>query len=34
MAAAKLSMARLKQADEAGYGDQYPPVVLNVFDPQ
>jgi 3-hydroxyisobutyrate dehydrogenase len=33
MAAAKLTMARLKQADEAGYGDQYHPVVLKVIDP-
>jgi 3-hydroxyisobutyrate dehydrogenase len=34
MAAAKLTMARLKQADEAGYSDQYHPVVLKVIDPQ
>jgi 3-hydroxyisobutyrate dehydrogenase len=34
MAAAKLTMARLKQAAEAGYGDQYHPVVLKVIDPQ
>ena len=34
MAAAKLTMQRLKQADEAGYGDQYHPVVLKVIDPQ
>lgn len=34
MAAATLTMARLKQADEAGYGDQYHPVVLKVIDPQ
>ena len=33
MAAAKLTMARLKQADAAGYGDQYHPVVLKVIDP-
>jgi 3-hydroxyisobutyrate dehydrogenase len=33
MAAAKLTMARLKQAEEAGYGDQYHPVVLKVIDP-
>jgi 3-hydroxyisobutyrate dehydrogenase-like beta-hydroxyacid dehydrogenase len=34
MAAAKLTMERLKQADAAGYGDQYHPVVLKVIDPQ
>lgn len=34
MAAAKLTMVRLKQADEAGYGEQYHPVVLKVIDPQ
>jgi 3-hydroxyisobutyrate dehydrogenase len=34
MAAAKLTMARLKQADAAGYSDQYHPVVLKVIDPQ
>jgi 3-hydroxyisobutyrate dehydrogenase len=34
MAAAKLTMERLKQADEAGYGDQYHPVVLKVIDPR
>jgi 3-hydroxyisobutyrate dehydrogenase len=34
MAAAKLTMQRLKQADEAGFGDQYHPVVLKVIDPQ
>ena len=34
MAAAKLTMQRLKQADAAGYGDQYHPVVLKVIDPQ
>ena len=33
MTAAKLTMARLKQADEAGYSDQYHPVVLKVIDP-
>jgi 3-hydroxyisobutyrate dehydrogenase len=33
VAAAKLTMQRLKQADEAGYGDQYHPVVLKVIDP-
>jgi hypothetical protein len=34
MAAAKLTMARLKQAEQAGHGDQYHPVVLKVIDPQ
>jgi 3-hydroxyisobutyrate dehydrogenase len=34
MAAAKLTMQRLKQTDAAGYGDQYHPVVLKVIDPQ
>ena len=34
MAAAKLTMARLQQAEAAGYGDQYHPVVLKVIDPQ
>lgn len=34
MKAAKLAMERLKLADEAGYGDQYHPVVLKVIDPQ
>jgi 3-hydroxyisobutyrate dehydrogenase len=34
MAAAKLTMERLKQANAAGYGDQYHPVVLKVIDPQ
>jgi hypothetical protein len=34
MAAAKLTMERLKQADAAGYGEQYHPVVLKVIDPQ
>ena len=34
MEAAKLTMQRLKQADTAGYGDQYHPVVLKVIDPQ
>jgi 3-hydroxyisobutyrate dehydrogenase len=33
MAAAKLTMERLKQTVEAGYGDQYHPVVLKVIDP-
>jgi 3-hydroxyisobutyrate dehydrogenase len=34
MKAAKLTMERLKQAEAAGYGDQYHPVVLKVIDPQ
>ncbi len=34
MAAAKLTMDRLKQAEAAGYGDQYHPVVLKAIDPQ
>jgi len=34
MAAAKLTMARLKQTEAAGYADQYHPVVLKVIDPQ
>ena len=34
MAAARLTMARLKQAEDAGYGEQYHPVVLKVIDPQ
>jgi 3-hydroxyisobutyrate dehydrogenase len=34
MAAAKLTMARLEKAEEAGFGDQYHPVVLKVIDPQ
>ena len=34
MAAAKLTMARLKQTEAAGYGDQYHPVALKVIDPQ
>jgi 3-hydroxyisobutyrate dehydrogenase len=34
MAAAKLTMVRLKQTEQAGYGDQYHPVVLKVIDPQ
>ena len=33
-AAARLAMTRLKQAEEAGYGDLYHPVVLKVIDPQ
>ena len=34
MAAAQLTMERLKQTEAAGYGDQYHPVVLKVIDPQ
>jgi 3-hydroxyisobutyrate dehydrogenase len=34
MAAAKLTMERLQQADAAGYGEQYHPVVVKVIDPQ
>lgn len=34
MAAAKLTMQRLKQAEQAGHGDQYHPIVLRVIDPQ
>ena len=34
LAAARLTMERLKQAAAAGYGDQYHPVVLKVIDPQ
>jgi 3-hydroxyisobutyrate dehydrogenase len=34
VAAARLTMERLRQADAAGYGDQYHPVVLKVIDPQ
>jgi 3-hydroxyisobutyrate dehydrogenase len=34
MAAAKLTMQRLKQAEQAGHGEQYHPVVLKVIDPQ
>jgi 3-hydroxyisobutyrate dehydrogenase len=34
MKAANLAMERLKQAEAAGYGDQYHPVVLKVIDPQ
>src|SRR5580658_9458426 len=33
MKAAKLTMERLKQAEAAGFGDEYHPVVLNVIDP-
>ncbi len=33
-AAAKLTMQRLKQAEQAGYGEQYHPVVVKVIDPQ
>ena len=31
--AAKLTMRRLRQTEDAGYGDQYHPVVLKVIDP-
>ncbi len=34
VAAARLAMVRLKQAEEAGYGEQYHPAVLKVIDPQ
>lgn len=34
VAAARLAMNRLKQAEEAGYGDLYHPAVLKVIDPQ
>jgi 3-hydroxyisobutyrate dehydrogenase len=34
MEAAKLTMQRLKQAEQAGHGEQYHPVVLKVIDPQ
>ena len=34
MRAAQLTMERLKQAEAAGFGDEYHPVVLNVIDPQ
>ncbi|HYZ22126.1 MAG TPA: NAD(P)-dependent oxidoreductase [Rhodopila sp.] len=34
VAAARLTMERLKQAEAAGYGDQYHPVMLKVIDPQ
>jgi 3-hydroxyisobutyrate dehydrogenase len=33
MNAAKLTMERLKQAEAAGFADEYHPVVLNVIDP-
>src|SRR5580658_2585804 len=33
MKAAKLTMERLKQAEAAGFADEYHPVVLNVIDP-
>ena len=32
--AARLTMKRVRQADEAGFGEQYHPVVLKVIDPQ
>lgn len=34
LAAAKLTMDRLKLADAAGHGEQYHPVVLKVIDPE
>ena len=34
MAAANLTMQRLKQAEQAGHGEQYHPVVLRVIDPK
>jgi 3-hydroxyisobutyrate dehydrogenase len=34
VAAAELTMARLKRTVESGYGEQYHPVVLKVIDPQ
>jgi hypothetical protein len=34
VAAARLTMARLRQTEAAGYGDQYHPVVVKVIDPQ
>jgi 3-hydroxyisobutyrate dehydrogenase len=34
VAAGELTMTRLKRAEEAGYGNQYHPVVLKVIDPQ
>ena len=34
VAGARLTMKRLKQADAAGYGDLYHPVMLKVIDPQ
>jgi 3-hydroxyisobutyrate dehydrogenase len=34
LAAGELTMTRLKRAEEAGYGDQYHPVVQKVIDPQ
>ena len=34
MKAAKLTMERLREAEAAGFGDEYHPVVLNVIDPQ
>ena len=29
----ELAMERLKQTEDAGFGDEYHPVVLNVIDP-
>ena len=34
MKAAKLTMERLKQAEAAGFGEEYHPVVLKVIDPE
>jgi hypothetical protein len=34
LAGAELTMTRLKQAEEAGHGDKYHPVVLKVIDPK
>lgn len=34
VAAARLAMQRLQQAEAAGYGDNYHPVVLKVIDPE
>jgi hypothetical protein len=34
VAAARLTMQRLKEAEQRGFGEEYHPVVLNVIDPQ
>jgi hypothetical protein len=34
VAAARLTMERLKETERQGYGEEYHPVVLNVIDPQ
>ena len=34
LAGARLTMSRLQQAEAAGFGDLYHPVVLKVIDPQ